>query len=272
MSNSKNITNFKKVCEFNKCFGLPHFDTIQNNILSENQKLADLRINLIVEEVNELNDAFKEKNFIEVIDALSDILYVLYGAGSSFGVNLDDKYIDKLKNTYNITNINPYLSNYFLLKKEMEKQILIDHVPFIINKDIFNCVVPQKITLLLDLINADTKSLVDFKNNKDLENVIDYIVKLLISTYKIGIFLGILLDTSYKIVHDSNMSKLCKSKEESIETVEWYKINETRYDSPNYRKSDNGDYWVVYNESSGKILKSINYTKTNFEVLLKNKY
>lgn len=267
----KNKTNFEKVCEFNKCFGLPHFDTIQNNILSENQKLADLRINLIVEEVNELNDAFKEKNFIEVIDALSDILYVLYGAGSSFGVNLDEKYIETFKNTFNITNINPYLSNYFLLKKQMEKQIFLDHIPFIINKDIFNCHLPPKITLLLDLINADTKSLVEFKNNNNLENVINYIVKLLISTYKMGIFLGILLDTSYKIVHDSNMSKLCKSEEESIETVKWYKENESRYDTPNYRKSDKGDYWVVYNESSGKILKSINYTKANFDVLLNYK-
>ena len=77
-------TNFEKVCEFNKCFGLPHYDNIQSNILF-NKELVTLRTNLIKEEIEELNDAFNQKNFIEVIDALTDILYVVYGAASSYG-------------------------------------------------------------------------------------------------------------------------------------------------------------------------------------------
>jgi hypothetical protein len=60
-------------------------------------------------------------------------------------------------------------------------------------------------------------------------------------------------------VHRSNMTKLCKSEEEAIATVENYKKNDTRYDTPSYRISSNPSYWTVFNQSTGKILKSINY-------------
>jgi hypothetical protein len=53
------------------------------------------------------------------------------------------------------------------------------------------------------------------------------------------------------------MSKVCDTEEIAKETVEWYKQNETRYDSPAYKKS--GDKFMVYNESTGKTLKSIHY-------------
>ena len=83
-----------------------------------------------------------------------------------------------------------------------------------------------------------------------------------------GILLGIDLNKSFDIVHKSNMSKLCTNVKEAQETVQWYKDNDNRYDSPSYRNSDNADYWVVYNESTGKILKSINYTPANFSEML----
>ena len=83
------MSNFRDVCVFNRSFGLPHSDTPQTNILQENRKLSKLRVDLCVEEAEELSDAFKTHNFIEIIDALTDELYVAYGVGSSFGVNLD---------------------------------------------------------------------------------------------------------------------------------------------------------------------------------------
>ena len=63
------------------------------------------------------------------------------------------------------------------------------------------------------------------------------------------------------------MKKFCRTEEEAIETVKWYKENETRYDSPTYRKSPDGIHWVVYNESNDKALKSINYLPANFSRL-----
>ena len=65
------------------------------------------------------------------------------------------------------------------------------------------------------------------------------------------------------------MSKLCKDRETAKKTVEWYKQNESRYDSPNYRRceSEKGKF-VVFNESTGKILKSIEYTPADFKIML----
>lgn len=162
------MSNFDKIIEFQKCFGLDTNTELQKNIFTDNPKLVKLRWELIREEVDELHQAINEHDMTEVIDATADILYVVYGLATSFG----------------------------------------------------------------------------FDANK-----------------------------AYDIVHKSNMSKLCKSEKEAQDTVENYrKLYETGkspYDTPVYRKSEDGSYWIVLNESTGKILKSINYTPANFENLLK---
>lgn len=89
MSNSNNLSNFQAVAHFCKVFGQPTPDTLQKNILEENPKLTDFRLSLIEEEFRELKDAVKDNNMTEVIDALADILYVVYGMGVSFGIDLD---------------------------------------------------------------------------------------------------------------------------------------------------------------------------------------
>ena len=66
------------------------------------------------------------------------------------------------------------------------------------------------------------------------------------------------------------MTKLCKSEEEAIQTVEWYKENESRYDTPAYRLSDDKKYYVVFYDSTGNILKSINYKPVKFDSILSN--
>jgi len=82
-------SNFNKVGEFHELFEHPKFDELNKTIFETNQKLVDLRLKLIEEEVGELKEAFEKKDFKEVADALSDILYVVYGAGHAFGINLD---------------------------------------------------------------------------------------------------------------------------------------------------------------------------------------
>jgi hypothetical protein len=86
--------------------------------------------------------------------------------------------------------------------------------------------------------------------------------------YGMGASLGLDLDRGMGLVHTSNMSKSCTSEEEAIATVDNYVKNDDRYDSPAYRKSPDGKYWVVYNESSGKILKNINYKAVDFKEML----
>ena len=62
------------------------------------EKINSLRISLIEEELDELKEAMKEKNLKEVADALTDILYVTYGAGHAFGIDLD-KCFDEVQNS-----------------------------------------------------------------------------------------------------------------------------------------------------------------------------
>ena len=120
------------------------------------------------------------------------------------------------------------------------------------------------IKLRLALIDEEVKELKDAIKEKDIVEVADALADILYVVYGAGASFGIDLDKAYKLVHQSNMSKLCKTEDEAIKTVESYKEKykngTSPYDSPNYRLSDDESYYVVFNESTGKILKSINYS------------
>ena len=167
MSNKSDKTNNEKVVEFAQQFGVKGYDYPNTKVFTEDPDLVEFRMNLIREEMKELEDAVKDNDYTEMVDALSDILYVVYGMGISMGVDLDK---------------------------------------------------------------------------------------------------------AFAIVHDSNMSKLCKTEEEAQKTVAWYKEQYVQgkqpYDTPEYRKSDCGGYWVVYNKSTSKILKSINWKLVDFSSLI----
>ena len=88
------MSNFRKVGTFMKTFGQeikmkPSFST---------EKINKLRIDLIKEELDELNEAMNNKDLLEVADALTDILYVTYGAGHAFGIDLD-KCFEEVQNS-----------------------------------------------------------------------------------------------------------------------------------------------------------------------------
>ena len=79
------MTNFLKVKQFMETFG----QEVLNKPKFPNNKTIKLRIDLIKEELNELEEAINNNNLVEVADALTDILYVTYGAGHAFGIDLD---------------------------------------------------------------------------------------------------------------------------------------------------------------------------------------
>ena len=79
------MSNFNKVKKFMETFG----QEIKEQADFPNQKIQDLRYDLIKEELEELKVALQEKDLKEVADALTDILYVTYGAGHAFGIDLD---------------------------------------------------------------------------------------------------------------------------------------------------------------------------------------
>ena len=80
------MTNFEKVKKFMETFG----QEIKEKASFPNEKIISLRYALIKEELDELKVAIDNKDIKEVADALTDILYVTYGAGHAFGINLDN--------------------------------------------------------------------------------------------------------------------------------------------------------------------------------------
>ena len=88
------MTNFNKVGIFMKTFG----QEVKDKPSFSTDKINELRLSLIQEELNELKEAMNKKDLTEVADALTDLLYVTYGAGHAFGIDLD-KCFDEVQNS-----------------------------------------------------------------------------------------------------------------------------------------------------------------------------
>ena len=88
------MTNFKKVGIFMNTFG----QEVKNKASFSTDKINQLRCDLIEEELNELKEAMSNKDLVEVADALTDLLYVTYGAGHAFGIDLDQCF-DEVQNS-----------------------------------------------------------------------------------------------------------------------------------------------------------------------------
>ncbi len=88
------MTNFDKVGTFMKTFG----QEVKTKPSFSSDKINKLRLDLIKEELFELTEAMNNKDLLEVADALTDILYVTYGAGHAFGINLD-KCFEEVQNS-----------------------------------------------------------------------------------------------------------------------------------------------------------------------------
>jgi len=88
------MSNFSKVGTFMKTFG----QEVKSEPSLSSEKINKLRIDLIKEELEELTEAMNKKDLLEVADALTDILYVTYGAGHAFGIDLD-KCFEEVQNS-----------------------------------------------------------------------------------------------------------------------------------------------------------------------------
>ena len=79
------MTNFASVKKFMETFG----QEVKSKPAFPSEKISKLRYDLIKEELDEFQEALDEKNLKEIADSLTDILYVTYGAGHAFGIDLD---------------------------------------------------------------------------------------------------------------------------------------------------------------------------------------
>jgi predicted HAD superfamily Cof-like phosphohydrolase len=239
-------TNFQKVQEFTT-----GFDVVRTN--TPDDKLFKLRWDLILEESDELFQALSNQNYVEILDAVSDILYVVLGAADSFNQDFDSILYDSMKDSDII------LLNY---KYTLKDEILLMPISEYRMKIIFDEEI-EKLNILQNEYSTAIRNLKEAFVSKNIDNIMIKLIKVYNYLYVWAYLFGFDLDQTFALVHDSNMSKLAESEKIAQDTVEWYLKNESRYDSPSYRLSPvkvNGeDRWIIYNSSSGKVLKSINY-------------
>ncbi len=262
-------SNFEKVCEFNKAFEFPQFNTTN---AFENKKICKLRHDLIYEEgVEELSQAYIENNIPEIKDALCDNLYVVYGAFYTFGMDPQSMFDYLFETFYSIERKN--LTNF-----KMVEGLYFKH------PDCF-----ENSTRLVESIKNFTALLNESLFNPEHYGQIQQILFcILFQTYKLGVLFKFDLDELFNQVHESNMSKLCKTEEEAQKTVTVYQEKYTKhsefydkfvqqygvnskeaqevyspYDSAYYYPVAGG-YYAVKNKSTGKALKSIEYVPVNF--------
>jgi predicted HAD superfamily Cof-like phosphohydrolase len=256
--------------------------------------LLRLRLNLIKEEIEELNDAIKVNDMKETRDAIGDILYVVYGMADIFGVDIDyifsntlqnevfKYYVDQTNNKNQISSIfidkiisasdNEYkkITNFTYIKlftdelKDSKTSITIKTILDKINELYLNlekeC---QNETIIFDGIDNNTYNI----QNK-IVIVSQYIYNLLKYTYLLATMYNIDADSDFAIIHESNMSKLCDTEQDAKDTVidyeMKYKNGKSPYDSPYYYELPELKKWIVKNKSSGKALKNIKYKEVTF--------
>lgn len=231
--------NYNKVGEFHRVFGHPTHTEPQETLYN-NQKLVDFRLSLILEELCELDDAVSNEDFVEVVDALCDIMFVTYGMAHVFGLNISNNVYktgnSKLTKKVNYVELATYVNHiaaaFNVLKKECSVEYSVDR-----NNN-----------------SGDT-----------IEKQLNLIIEL---CYMTSVFINVNINKCFEEVSRSNMSKVCVDEQTAMKTVEWYKQNEKKYTDPKYRISDNGNgskYWVVYDGATSKILKSIDFKLPKFD-------
>ena len=178
------------------------------------------------------------------MDACADILYVAYGMAYTYKID-SDKYLDYLIKNKDISLFQNIKNNQIEIKTKFD---------------------------LINLIQIQLNKLINYCNTNNNE-WINTLHNIIIYVYHFQIMSKYDSDKIFTLVHDSNMTKLCKTEEEAKLTVEKYeqdfKSGKTPYDTPYYYQLTTGTYtgyFIVKNKSSGKALKSINYIQVQLNL------
>jgi predicted HAD superfamily Cof-like phosphohydrolase len=127
---------------------------------------------------------------------------------------------------------------------------------------------PKLLSLRFALVEEEFNELAVAIKDHDFTEVVDALADMLYVLHGFGHTIGVDMDNAFSLVHDSNMSKLCKTEQDAIDTVEWYKSRSDKAgSSPQYRKTKDGKAWLVFDSISGKVLKSKYYTPVDLSVL-----
>ena len=241
----ESISHYQSVIEFNKAFEVKVYEGPEDTLFQDNLDLVNRRYNLVEEEVSELEEAFQTKNYVEFVDALADILYVAYGMIIAL-------------------NLRPVTHMQELLLQAYNKTMTS-------KKTLFEFCVDYKTGTIVDRISLLSGYIVGKIHLKDVNQLSSTLCDIIKKIYDSSFELDIDINKAFSIVHESNMSKLCSSEEEAKETVAYYKsidkADPKYYDSPTYRESKTPGKWIIYNASTTKILKNINYKAADLRSL-----
>jgi len=129
---------------------------------------------------------------------------------------------------------------------------------------------PALIKYRFSLIDEEVKELADAIKNKDYVETVDALGDILYVVYGFGCSIGINLDQAFDLIHQNNMSKLCKTEDEAKASVQYYLDHKEKlgYDTPSYRQAPDGKHWVVYNKSTKKVLKSVMWKPVDLKPLI----
>jgi predicted HAD superfamily Cof-like phosphohydrolase len=251
------LSNFEMVGIFHKEFGHPVFTEPRSNVFDEDEKLVKFRLDRIEEELNELKVAKDNDDFLEVVDAVCDTMYFIYGTFHVFGVNFD---LQEKQKTRTFDSPQNYCD---IFKRD-------------------NNGLNRQITMLEQYFSLLTVSCED----KEFNDVLLYLCKMEAQCRSLGNLLGVNIDDCFAEVHRANMTKACVTEEIAQESVQDYmnkkikrdndvssaetqeekeKIMKTHavYEDPSYRLSNLTGLWIVYDKATSKILKSIRVEKPN---------
>jgi predicted HAD superfamily Cof-like phosphohydrolase len=234
-------TGFQNVEEFHRVFQQPVKRCPDITVFDEDPKLVALRLSLIEEETREFLEALENKDVVEMVDALADINYVVYGGGLAFGINMDS-----------------------MLKLSKRPQTSKDIEP----SKFFSETSPQDIS---QLVSAFAILLNELKAAFESRNMIDIavvFVRFIEHTYAAAAMMNVDLDEAFRLVHESNMTKACLDEDQALLSLEQYKKDMTVYKDPAVKRSDNGKYWIIFDRATGKTLKSKFYRAVDLKPLV----
>ena len=240
MTFASRLSNFESVGEFHRVFEHPIKKTPDVSVFDEQPKLVALRFALIEEETKEFIEAAKNKDVVEMIDALADIDYVVFGAGHAFGINMDSML--SLASLASTSKFSP--------------------------KDYFNRTSDARIVAICDEFTALLTSLRAAFESRNMIEIAVVFLKIVEQTYTVAADIGIDLNEAFDLVHKSNMTKACLDENQATATLDQYLKDTSVYKDPAIKQSTDGKYWIVYDRSTGKTLKSKFYQPVNLRVLV----
>lgn len=129
---------------------------------------------------------------------------------------------------------------------------------------------PKLVQHRMNLITEEFEELQQAVRDHDLCGVVDAIADLEYVLHGMSWALALDSTEAFKIVHESNMSKLCKTEDEAKATVANYKTD-SRYKDPSYRLTIDGSAYIVYDKITNKVLKSINYIPADLSSIVEPK-